>query len=165
MLNHFLRFKIIFTVFILVITDQIFKNAALAFFVMPRPINGLLSWEIYKNYGLAFGLPVSANEFYFAVFIFLIFIFVGWKKGIFVDWREMDREKIFAAALVAAGALGNMIDRIKWGYIIDYINIGGLLVFNLADAMITIGVLILLKDLVLKTEKITRSELIKNLKL
>lgn len=145
MFNKSLRLKILFTIFILVLADQIIKNAALAFLSMPRPINDFLSFEIYRNYGIAFGLPVSAGVFYFAIFVFLIFIFWAWKKGIFGDWREADKRKICALSLVAAGALGNIIDRMRLGYIIDYINIGNMLVFNLADAMILIGAAMLFK--------------------
>ena len=51
--------------------------------------------------------------------------------------------------LVLGGALGNIVDRVRFGYVVDFIDfhIGGFrpfLVFNLADAAITIGVLLLL---------------------
>lgn len=151
MLNKFLRFKILFAIFVLAITDQILKNAALAFLIMPRRINDFLSLEIYKNYGIALGLPVSANLFYFAVFIFLIFIFFGWKKKVWGDWRETNKEKTCAAILIFAGAIGNIIDRARFGYIIDYINIGGLLVFNLADVFIAVGAIILLEKIFQKS--------------
>lgn len=147
MLNKFLRLKILFAIFVLVIIDQIFKNAALAFLVISRQINDFLSLEIYKNYGIAFGLPVSASAFYFAVFIFLIIFFLGWHKGIFEDWRELNKEKMRAIILILAGVLGNIIDRARWGYIIDYINIGNMLVFNLADVFIAAGTALFLKKL------------------
>lgn len=151
MLNKFLRLKILFAIFVLVIMDQIFKNAALAFLIMTRRINDFLSLEIYKNYGIALGLPVSASLFYFAVLVFLIFIFFGWKKKVWGDWREDDKGKICAAILIFAGAIGNIIDRARFGYIIDYINIGGLLVFNLADVFIAVGAIILLEKIFQKS--------------
>ncbi len=157
MSNNFLRLKILFTIFILVLADQIIKNAALAFLVIPQRINDLLSWEIYKNYGIAFGLPISSNLFYFAAIIFLLFIFVGWKKRVWGNWRELGREKIFAASLIIAGALGNIIDRVKFGYIIDYLDIGGMLIFNLADVFITAGVLIFLSNYFLNPGFIRKS--------
>ncbi len=151
--NNFLRLKILFTIFILVLADYILKNAALAFLVIPRQMNDFLSLEIYENYGIAFGVSVSAGLFYPSAFVLLAFIFLGWKKRIWGNWSEMGREKIFAVVLITAGAIGNIIDRIRFGYIIDYINIGGILVFNLADAMIAMGVLLLLKDLFSKNSK------------
>lgn len=63
------------------------------------------------------------------------------------------RERLFAdilpLALVLGGALGNIVDRYRWGYVLDYadFHIGTFrpfLIFNLADAAITIGVVILL---------------------
>ncbi len=154
MLNNFLRVKILLTIFILVLLDQILKNAALAFLVIPRSVNGFISLEIFKNFGIAFGLPVAAGAFYLAVFVFLAAIFWGWKKGFFGDWEKVEKRKVCAVSLIIAGALGNMIDRVRWGYIVDYINIGNVLVFNLADVVIAVGVVILLKDLVLINSKL-----------
>ncbi len=160
MLNNLSRLKILIIIFVLVFIDQISKNAALAFLAMPRRINDFLSLEIYRNHGIAFGLPISADMFYLAVFIFLALIFFSLKKRIWGNWREMDREKIFTIILIVSGVLGNMIDRVRWGYIIDYINIGGMLVFNLADVMIAIGAVMLLKDLFFKKRKIDGRTLI-----
>lgn len=42
-------------------------------------------------------------------------------------------------AFVLAGALGNLIDRIQWGYVLDFFEIRGFPIFNVADACITVG--------------------------
>jgi signal peptidase II len=47
-----------------------------------------------------------------------------------------------AIALIAGGALGNLIDRIRLGYVIDFVSVGIWPNFNVADSAITIGVLI-----------------------
>lgn len=150
MFHNFFRFKIFAGILFLVFFDQIFKNAALAFLNRSRLPEDYLFLELHKNYGVAFGLPISSDIFYFTVFIFFILILIGLKKGIFGDWRKMDGEKFFALVFIIAGALGNIIDRIRFGYIIDYMNIGGALVFNLADVLILAGVVIFLKDLFFK---------------
>ena len=69
---------------------------------------------------------------------------VGW-------WmlREKNRGDMFALALVLGGALGNIVDRVRFGYVVDYADLHfgewrPFLVFNVADAAITIGVVILL---------------------
>lgn len=63
-------------------------------------------------------------------------------------WRERARGDIFALALVLGGAIGNIVDRVRLGYVVDYadFHIGDFhpfLIFNLADAAITIGVVLL----------------------
>ncbi|WP_375288681.1 signal peptidase II [Sphingomonas sp.] len=64
-------------------------------------------------------------------------------------WREQARWDQIALGLVLGGALGNILDRVRLGYVVDYadLHLGEwrpFLVFNVADAAITIGVLILL---------------------
>ena len=64
-------------------------------------------------------------------------------------WREKRRDDSAALALVLGGALGNIADRTRLGYVLDFadLHFGGwrpFLVFNVGDAAITIGVLLLL---------------------
>ena len=64
-------------------------------------------------------------------------------------WREKLRGDILALAMVLGGALGNIVDRVRYGYVVDYADLHfgtfrPFWIFNLADACITIGVLILL---------------------
>ena len=64
-------------------------------------------------------------------------------------WREKRRDDSTALALVLGGALGNIVDRVRLGYVLDYADLHfgdwrPFLVFNVGDAAITIGVLLLL---------------------
>ena len=64
-------------------------------------------------------------------------------------WRETNRADIVALGLVLGGAAGNILDRVRFGYVVDFLDLHfgdfrPFLVFNVADAAITIGVLILL---------------------
>ncbi|HZV19572.1 MAG TPA: signal peptidase II [Sphingobium sp.] len=84
--------------------------------------------------------------------------FVGWWL-----WRERARDDAIALGLVLGGAIGNIIDRARLGYVIDYadLHIGEwrpFLIFNLADAAITFGVLILLARALLLREKAPAKE-------
>ncbi len=68
---------------------------------------------------------------------------VGWL------WRERRRDDAMALGLVLGGALGNILDRVRLGYVVDFANlhfgdVSPFLVFNVGDAAITIGVLLLL---------------------
>ena len=73
-------------------------------------------------------------------------------------FREKLRGDVLALALVLGGALGNIVDRVRYGYVVDYadLHFGSFrpfFIFNLADACITIGVLILLARAFLMREK------------
>lgn len=64
-------------------------------------------------------------------------------------WREKLRGDVLALSMVLGGAAGNIVDRMRYGYVVDYADLHfgtfrPFWIFNLADACITIGVLILL---------------------
>ncbi|MEI6640519.1 MAG: signal peptidase II [Novosphingobium sp.] len=113
-----------------------------------------LRWT--ENYGVSYGMfTAQSSETKFALLGLTGFIALG-----VAVW--MMREKVFgeiaALALVLGGALGNIHDRYTRGYVIDYadLHIGHwrpFLIFNLADAAITFGVLILLARSLLSREK------------
>ena len=70
---------------------------------------------------------------------------------IFLMWmRHAERRLTIAAlAMVVGGALGNMIDRLRFGYVVDFLDFSGLFfpwVFNVADAAITVGAGLLVLD-------------------
>ncbi len=75
-------------------------------------------------------------------------------------WMFRERARVDQAALgcVAGGALGNILDRVRLGYVTDYADLHfgewrPFLVFNLADAAITVGVLVLLVRALLMRDK------------
>ena len=73
-------------------------------------------------------------------------------------WREKARADMMALGLVLGGALGNILDRITQGYVTDYADLHfgefrPFMIFNLADAAISIGVLIILARSLLSREK------------
>jgi signal peptidase II len=78
-------------------------------------------------------------------------------------WREKRRDDTFGLALVLGGALGNILDRVRFGYVVDFLDlhfgeVRPFLVFNVADAAITIGVLLLLVRAILMRDKGPRKE-------
>jgi signal peptidase II len=73
-------------------------------------------------------------------------------------WREKQRGEVLALSLVLGGALGNIVDRVRYGYVVDYADLHfgvfrPFYIFNLADTCITFGVLILLARAFLMREK------------
>lgn len=78
-------------------------------------------------------------------------------------WREKVRGDVFALGLVLGGAIGNILDRTRFGYVVDFLDLHfgdwhPFLVFNVADAAITIGVLLLVFRAFLVREKKTPAE-------
>lgn len=94
--------------------------------------------EIYKNYNALFGLPINSNLI-FIFFIFLIFVYY------FILQKEAELSIGSSASfgLILGGIFGNLADRIFYGYIIEYLNLFNLFVFNIADLAICFGVLLL----------------------
>ena len=113
-----------------------------------------LTWV--ENYGVSMGfLMVESNA--------ERWLLVGVTASIAVAvtiwlWREKVRGDVFALGLVLGGALGNILDRVRFGYVVDFLDLHfgdwhPFLVFNVADAAITIGVLLLILRALLVREK------------
>jgi signal peptidase II len=78
-------------------------------------------------------------------------------------WREKRRDDTVGLAFVLGGAVGNILDRVRLGYVVDFLDlhfgtVRPFLVFNVADAAITIGVLLLLVRALLMRDKSPRKE-------
>lgn len=101
------------------------------------PYARILNW---RNTGAAFGLFQEGGGIFtilaIAVAIMIIYYFPRIQRG---DWSLR-----LAMGLQLGGAVGNLIDRLQHGYVTDFISISSFPVFNVADASITLGVVILL---------------------
>ncbi|MFN7169872.1 MAG: signal peptidase II [Candidatus Omnitrophota bacterium] len=132
------------------LVDQLIKYLLSLFFLPGEGfpiINKIFHITLVFNKGIAFGLfpnlPLSILVIGIAVFMFFLFIQNGFNK-----LRKL------AFSLIGAGALSNFFDRIKWGYVIDYLDFRIWPVFNLADSSITIGIALLFWGLIKKNSKI-----------
>lgn len=121
--------------------DQFSKYLVEKYLQSPYPIFGnFFELEYSQNTGIAFGLPIPQIILIPVAFILMIFIFFFAKK-------ELNLEKNIsktAIALILGGALGNLIDRLVYGYVIDFIAVWEWPNFNLADIYISVGVLLIL---------------------
>ena len=113
-----------------------------------------LNWV--PNHGVSMGFLTANGEIQRWLLVGLtaaISIFVlAWL------WREKRRDDVIALGFVLGGALGNILDRVRLGYVVDYADLHfgewrPFLVFNLGDAAITIGVLLLLVRALLTRER------------
>jgi signal peptidase II len=100
----------------------------------------------WYNSGAAFGMFQNGN----LVFTILAFIVIGAIIYYYPHVETEDWTLKVALGLQLAGAGGNLIDRLMMGKVTDFISVGVFPVFNVADASITIGVLVLLLGVWLK---------------
>jgi signal peptidase II len=113
---------------------------------------GLLNWTRVHNYGAAFGLLADAELPYQALLFTLVSLMALLALAVYA-WRlpAQDRLSRGALALIMGGAAGNLIDRARFGYVLDFIDAyWGTYhwpAFNVADAAITTGVALLLLDM------------------
>lgn len=94
---------------------------------------------IFKNTALGFGIFNASFALYVSLASLIILL-------ILVQFSSLKNNKI-AIALVAAGALGNIIDRYAYGAIIDFIPFFSISKFNLADMEIFLGLLLFVKQI------------------
>lgn len=109
-------------------------------------ISAIFDLTYVQNYGASFGMLAGGV----VSRIVLSAISVGVSAALFV-WLARIGRRITAAgvALIIGGAIGNLIDRVSLGYVVDFLDFSGLRftwVFNIADASINIGVALLLLD-------------------
>ena len=105
------------------------------------PLLGPLVHLTYvQNTGAAFGLFKGQQ----LAFIGLSIAVVLWIGREFLTKTPMPADMMWGCAFVLGGALGNLIDRVRLGYVIDFIDLRVWPVFNMADSAISIGVALLI---------------------
>ncbi len=121
-----------------------------------REIVEIFAFRFVPNIGVSLGLLPAGGE---ATRWGLVALTGAIAAGVLV-WmtRENNRQDQMALGLVLGGALGNILDRVRFGYVVDFADLHfgewrPFLVFNVADAAITIGVLILLVRALLVRDK------------
>ena len=121
-------------------------DRVIKWFVASRPFfwqAGLLKIAPVYNNGIAFGLfsVWPAWVLLLVNFILILALFFMLSGS-----GRLNGPVSIAAMLILAGAIGNFIDRLFIGSVVDYIHIAGFPVFNFADAMISTGVVIILLE-------------------
>ena len=113
------NWKVFFTGFLVLFIDRITKN--------------IFFEDSVRNYGAAFSLLQGLNVLFIIVAIAVICLIIYYSNKI----RNVNIQ--IAMGFVLGGALSNMIDRVIYGGVIDFIKIGIMPVFNLADVFNVIG--------------------------
>ena len=133
-----------------IIIDQATKQIAEAQLTAHQAVNVMpyFDWYLTYNTGAAFSLLADAGgwqRWFFTIIAIVV-------SGVIVQWiRKLPGDEILTAislSLILGGAIGNLIDRILLGHVVDYIQIWlGSIAFpalNIADAAISVGAVALI---------------------
>ena len=119
-------------------------------YAMPRPVFAWFNLTLHYNQGAAFSFLSDAGGWQRWFFTGLALL-VG---GVILVWihRLQPQQRLLAAALalVLGGAIGNLIDRLRLGYVVDFISVHYrdwyFPTFNVADAAISVGAALIILD-------------------
>lgn len=136
-----------------IIVDRITKAWAFTL-IAPLYVNEYVSYECVINRGISWSMLYSDNTIVFS-FVSLLIAVVVIFFALYTYQRYQDRKDIMGASLVLAGAISNLIDRVWYGGVIDFICVqyGSWIwpIFNIADIAICCGMFCMLfiyKDMI-----------------
>lgn len=130
-------------------------------------LKGIFSITPIRNSGGGFGILPNQTFLFISIslltIVFLILVLGdtlqhkkgAWKLSLFVQqsvpfWKVKEKLVLCTTAMILAGALGNLVDRLRLGAVIDFVDFKLWPVFNIADSCISIGITILIWQLLKK---------------
>ncbi|QUH20903.1 signal peptidase II [Alkaliphilus sp. B6464] len=125
------------------ILDQLSKILALKYLVPVGDIpiiNNIFHLTYVENRGAAFGL-FQNQKLFFVITTLLVLGFIWF----YAHHNRLNKMMIVGLSLVAGGAIGNLIDRVRLGFVVDYFNavIINFPVFNIADSAVVVGAVLI----------------------
>jgi len=141
---------------VVIVLDQVVKAWVLGGLDLPIqgsvPFAGPIHFTMVWNQGVSFGLLKANHDIVrwaLTGFSLIVAVFLAW-------WARNTTRPLMGLGLglVMGGAIGNAIDRARFGAVVDFVDVTRLMfpwVFNVADSAITIGVIFLLLDSVRKS--------------
>ena len=145
---------------LVIVLDQITKalvrqNIALGEAWAPIPaIGDFFRFLYWQNRGAAFGSFQNAGPILAVVRIAIaIFIIVFYQKA-----EIKDTLMKVALSMMLGGAVGNLIDQFSLGFVTDFVAVGRFPIFNIADSAVTIGVGLMLLDMIIKEKNGSKTD-------
>lgn len=145
---------------VLILSDQLVKMWAVNSLAPVETMNiipGLLSFTYVENRGAAFGIFEGQRAF---ITLLVLAILAGAAWLLFSNKIKGRLERI-CMTMIIAGGLGNLIDRIRLGYVVDFIDINQLFsypMFNLADCFVVVGACLLMVSVLLEEKRDKKAE-------
>ena len=149
--------RVLFVSAILVLADQISKAIVvrtMSLYESVPIIPNFFHFTYITNDGMAFGIDFPFGYFIFSTVSLLLTFFLFWYL-----WSVRNHSIVIrlGLAMIIAGAIGNLIDRIMLGEVIDFLDFMirdfHWYVFNLADSYVTVGMVLLLIDSIILEKK------------
>ncbi|MDD4202015.1 MAG: signal peptidase II [Candidatus Omnitrophica bacterium] len=141
----------VFLAVLIIVFDQASKwlVCSLVNYLPFKLLNGFLFIDLIYNTGGAFGILKGERAIFISVSVIAI-IYIWW-----LLWEDKKRSIFLfpsriGLVMVMAGAISNLIDRVRLGYVIDFIDFRVWPVFNFADICITTGVFVIFISYVLR---------------
>ena len=144
---------------IIIFLDQLTKSYAInslkgspARVIIPN----WLKFTYVENYGAAFGI-LKDRKMFFILITLLVVIIISF--FLFRYYHKMNSFSKIGFSLLLAGAVGNLIDRIRFGYVVDFIsvrlfNVYDYPVFNIADISIVLGTILIVILILFEKESV-----------
>lgn len=133
---------------LIVVLDQLSKfivHSSMNLYDSFNVIPYLLNFTYIRNEGIAFGINFPGGKIFFIIFPILITFYL---ISLLKNKEFEDHPSQVALYLIIGGAIGNILDRIFRGYVVDFIDVhingNHWYVFNIADSAVTIGLFFLL---------------------
>lgn len=143
----------------IVAMDQVAKQIAEAHLTPHQPVNLLpfFDWYLTYNPGAAFSMLANAGGWQRWLFTIIAIVI----SVVIVQWilnlSTKDRLTALSLSLILGGAIGNLIDRVLLGHVIDYIQVWlgsyPFPAFNIADASISVGAVLLIASSLFGSQK------------
>ena len=151
------------TVLVIFTLDQLTKHwitSSFSIYESVPVLDGFFHLTYIRNPGAAFGFLAGANHYFRSVFFITANIFaIGLMLFYLFKIDQRSSVLILGLSMIMAGAWGNLVDRLRFGEVVDFLDF--FLIgwhwpaFNVADSAITIGAFLLIWE-ILKTDKKNR---------
>ncbi len=139
---------VLFITALIITADQISKSlvkSTMTLYDVIPVIPGFFQLNYITNKGMAFGINLPVGISFFSGISLIITCFLVW-----ILWRERKNNLLvrISLAFILGGAIGNLIDRILFGEVVDFFDfmIGDFhwYIFNIADSAVTVGIILML---------------------
>lgn len=120
-------------------------------------IKNVFHYTLVHNTGIAFGLFKDQGLIFIIIPLLTalaIAVYLYWNR----ESKCFSRLYVCALSLILGGAIGNLVDRVAYGYVIDFFDFRVWPVFNIADSAITIGMASIFFHYVITAKRQSKSE-------